>query len=232
MAKEERAKVRKEVRLTKSELARADALAKRAGFSLNRWIFALINARLDGSPQLGQQELEGLARSNLQLLAVGRNLNPAGEGGQPRGPDPGPRSRGRESRARAHRAYCARPSGERCPLEGLMGQISDVDTIVEQVGNRVFNSGPVKNAARSIIFAWSLHLSAGRRRRGRRRTSFRGFRAAGLLPTGRGRLMERRPVFAQLFALARPYAAFMAPRTDIVTVCEVDLAFTPLSAIG
>jgi hypothetical protein len=30
---------------------------------------------LDGTPQLGQQELEGLARSNLHLLAIGRNLN-------------------------------------------------------------------------------------------------------------------------------------------------------------
>jgi hypothetical protein len=75
VVKEERPKVRKEVRLKKSELACANSLAKYAGFSLNRWIVALINARLDGSSQLGQQELEGLARSNLQLLAIGRNLN-------------------------------------------------------------------------------------------------------------------------------------------------------------
>lgn len=73
--REGRRTIRKEVRLTKSELARANALATRAGFSLNRWIVALINARLDGLPQLGQQELECLARSNLQLLAIGRNLN-------------------------------------------------------------------------------------------------------------------------------------------------------------
>jgi hypothetical protein len=46
-----------------------------SGFSLNRWIVALINARLDGTPQLGQEELEGLARSNLHLFAIGRNLN-------------------------------------------------------------------------------------------------------------------------------------------------------------
>lgn len=68
-------KIRKEVRLTRGELHRAEALAKREGFSLNRWIVALINARLEGAPQLGQHELEGLARSNLQMLAIGRNLN-------------------------------------------------------------------------------------------------------------------------------------------------------------
>lgn len=72
---QERTRVRREVRLTPTELRRASALAERAGFSLNRWIVALINARLDATPQLGQQELEGLARSNLHLLAIGRNLN-------------------------------------------------------------------------------------------------------------------------------------------------------------
>jgi hypothetical protein len=74
-ASEKGNKVRREVRLTLSELQSANALAQRAGFSLNRWIVALINARLESTPQLGQQELEGLARSNLQLLAIGRNLN-------------------------------------------------------------------------------------------------------------------------------------------------------------
>jgi hypothetical protein len=69
------AKIRKEVRLTKGELHLAEAIAKREGFSLGRWIVALINARLDGTPQLGQEELEGLARSNMQMLAIGRNLN-------------------------------------------------------------------------------------------------------------------------------------------------------------
>lgn len=73
--REKGAKIRKELRLTSSELRRAEALAARDGFSLNRWIVALIIARLDGEPQLGQQELEILARSNLHLLAIGRNLN-------------------------------------------------------------------------------------------------------------------------------------------------------------
>lgn len=69
------ARIRNEVRLTKGERHRAEAIAKREGFSLSRWIVALINARLNGTPQLGQQELEGLARSNMQMLAIGRNLN-------------------------------------------------------------------------------------------------------------------------------------------------------------
>lgn len=68
-------KVRREIRLTTYELARAEAMAQREGFSLTRWIVALINARLHGTPQLGQQELQVLAQSNLQLLAIGRNLN-------------------------------------------------------------------------------------------------------------------------------------------------------------
>lgn len=71
----ENTRIRKEVRLTKDELRRVAAIAMREGFSLSRWIVALINARLDATPQLGQHELEGLARSNLQMLAIGRNLN-------------------------------------------------------------------------------------------------------------------------------------------------------------
>ncbi len=68
-------RVRREIRLTRSELARAELIAKQEGFSLTRWIVALINARLDKTPQLGQRELEALARSNMQMLAIGRNLN-------------------------------------------------------------------------------------------------------------------------------------------------------------
>lgn len=69
------AKIRREVRLTASEVAQAEAIAHQEGFSLSRWIVALINARLQATAQLGQQELEILARSNQQLLAIGRNLN-------------------------------------------------------------------------------------------------------------------------------------------------------------
>jgi hypothetical protein len=68
-------KARREIRLNQSELTRAEAIAQSEGFSLTRWIVALINARLDKKPQLGQRELEVLARSNLQMMAIGRNLN-------------------------------------------------------------------------------------------------------------------------------------------------------------
>lgn len=87
---EEGAKIRKELRLTVSEIRRAEAHAARDGFSLNRWIVALINARLDGTPQLGQQELELLARSNLHLLAIGRNLNQLARVANSRLPGVGP----------------------------------------------------------------------------------------------------------------------------------------------
>ncbi len=68
-------KVRVELRLTKGEVAAVRKIASREGFSLSRWIVALVNARLRATPQLGQLELESLARSNLHLAAIGRNLN-------------------------------------------------------------------------------------------------------------------------------------------------------------
>jgi hypothetical protein len=68
-------KLRVELRLTKGESAAANAIARHEGFSLTRWIVALINARLYATPQLGQRELETLAQSNMQMLAIGRNLN-------------------------------------------------------------------------------------------------------------------------------------------------------------
>lgn len=71
----EKAKHRKWVVLTDSELAHAQAFADREGFSIPKWLHALVRARLTGAPQLGQQELELLAESNLRLLAIGRNLN-------------------------------------------------------------------------------------------------------------------------------------------------------------
>ena len=71
----EKPTARKEIALTASELARVEALAATEGFSATKWIVALIRARLTGTAQYGQRELELLAKSNLQLLAIGRNLN-------------------------------------------------------------------------------------------------------------------------------------------------------------
>ncbi len=67
-------KVRKEIRLSQQEFELAEAIAVREGFSVPRWIVALVRARLNGSAQLGQRELAEFARSNLQLMAIGRNL--------------------------------------------------------------------------------------------------------------------------------------------------------------
>ena len=67
--------VRKEIRLTASEAHMAQAQAYREGYSLPRWLVALVRARLSRTAQLGQHELELLAKSNMQLLAIGRNLN-------------------------------------------------------------------------------------------------------------------------------------------------------------
>ena len=51
-------KVRVELRLTKGEVAAVREIASREGFSLTRWIVALINARLRATPQLGQRDLK------------------------------------------------------------------------------------------------------------------------------------------------------------------------------
>jgi hypothetical protein len=67
--------VRKNVTLTEGEARAIEALAAQDGFSVPRWIVALIRVRLGRGAQFGQTELEALARSNMQLLAIGRNLN-------------------------------------------------------------------------------------------------------------------------------------------------------------
>lgn len=66
---------RMEIRLTPSELDLVQASAAAEGFSPTRWVVALIRARLTNGAQFGQAELEALARSNLMLRAIGRNLN-------------------------------------------------------------------------------------------------------------------------------------------------------------
>lgn len=69
------AKVRREIRLTPVEFAMASAIARSEGYSVGRWMTAVILVRLGAGHQLGQQELEALGRSNLLLLATGRNLS-------------------------------------------------------------------------------------------------------------------------------------------------------------
>lgn len=72
---EDQSHVRKEIRLSVAELAAVEHLAMQEGFSATRWIVALVRARIAATPQLGQGELELLARSNMQILALGRCLN-------------------------------------------------------------------------------------------------------------------------------------------------------------
>ncbi|WHZ29164.1 MAG: hypothetical protein OJF51_003965 [Nitrospira sp.] len=71
----ERATARMEVHLTASELAALKRMAGHEGYMPTKWVVAMVRTKLTGQPQVGQPELETLARSNQQLLALGRNLN-------------------------------------------------------------------------------------------------------------------------------------------------------------
>ncbi|SLM48066.1 conserved protein of unknown function [Nitrospira japonica] len=73
--KPERATARMEVNLTPSELAALKRMAGHEGCVPTKCVVAMIRTKSTGQPHLGQPELEGLARSNQQLLALGRNLN-------------------------------------------------------------------------------------------------------------------------------------------------------------
>ena len=73
--KPERATARMEVNLTPSELAALKRVAGHEGYAPTKWVVAMVRTKLTGQPHVGQPELEGLARSNQQLLALGRNLN-------------------------------------------------------------------------------------------------------------------------------------------------------------
>ncbi|HMS82655.1 MAG TPA: hypothetical protein PKD12_03280 [Nitrospira sp.] len=71
----ERATARIELNLTTSELAALKRMAGHEGYVPTKWVVAMVRTKLTGQPQAGQPELETLARSNQQLLALGRNLN-------------------------------------------------------------------------------------------------------------------------------------------------------------
>ncbi len=71
----ERATARMKLNLTPSELTALRACARHEGYQPTAWVVAMIRTKLTGEPQVGQPELETLARSNQQLLALGRNLN-------------------------------------------------------------------------------------------------------------------------------------------------------------
>ena len=73
--KREPATARIELNLTTSELAALKQMAGHEGYLPTKWLVAMVRTKLTGQPQVGQTELETLARSNQQLLALGRNLN-------------------------------------------------------------------------------------------------------------------------------------------------------------
>ena len=50
-------------------------LASEQGFSVSKWVVALIRGHVTHRPQFGQHELDQLAQSNYQLVSIGRNLN-------------------------------------------------------------------------------------------------------------------------------------------------------------
>ncbi len=71
----ERATARMKLNVTPSELAALRTCARLEGYQPTAWVVAMIRTKLTGEPHVGQSELETLARSNQQLLALGRNLN-------------------------------------------------------------------------------------------------------------------------------------------------------------
>jgi hypothetical protein len=72
--KRERTTARIELNLTTSELAALKRMAGHEGYVPTKWVVAMVRAKLTEQPQVRQPELETLARSNQQLLALGRNL--------------------------------------------------------------------------------------------------------------------------------------------------------------
>ena len=71
----ERVTKRMELRLTPSEHAALVARAKADGSHPSTWVVAMLRTLLTQQPTLLPPERDALARSNQQLLAMGRNLN-------------------------------------------------------------------------------------------------------------------------------------------------------------
>lgn len=71
----ERVTKRIELRLTPSEHAALVARAKVDGSHPSTWVVAMVRTLLTQQPTLLPPERDALARSNQQLLAIGRNLN-------------------------------------------------------------------------------------------------------------------------------------------------------------
>ncbi|WP_253590691.1 plasmid stabilization protein [Burkholderia multivorans] len=63
------------VQFSRGEYEAVSGAAKRMGFTLSRFLVAMVRAQIIRYPQLGDREVAALEMSNYQLAAIGRNLN-------------------------------------------------------------------------------------------------------------------------------------------------------------
>jgi len=63
------------VQFSSGEYEAVSGTAKRMGFTLSRFLVAMVRAQISRYPQLGDREVAALEMSNYQLAAIGRNLN-------------------------------------------------------------------------------------------------------------------------------------------------------------
>lgn len=63
------------VQFSRGEYEAVSPVAKHMGFTLSRFLVAMVRAQITSYPQLGDREVAALEASNYQLAAIGRNLN-------------------------------------------------------------------------------------------------------------------------------------------------------------
>lgn len=63
------------VQFSQGEYEAVSRTAAHMGFTMSRFLVAMVRAQITGDPQLGARELAALEASNYQLAAIGRNLN-------------------------------------------------------------------------------------------------------------------------------------------------------------
>jgi len=63
------------VQFSRGEYEAVSQTAEHMGFTLSRFLVAMVRAQIAGDPQLGAREVAALETSNYQLAAIGRNLN-------------------------------------------------------------------------------------------------------------------------------------------------------------
>lgn len=71
----DRTRLRTEIRLTRSERDKLEQMAEAEGLTVNQYLVNLARTHIVKKPQFSIKELDVLSESNVQLLALGRNLN-------------------------------------------------------------------------------------------------------------------------------------------------------------